>query len=699
MALSVGFLRTIGLTSEPGNAFLQARFYLLKSLTKGLTSGKAKIASILLKPRAKGLKRTMTEKTTIVAHLGESAVLLPQLLSRAFDANDRAKLRMTVLQDALAHAEQPSAPIRKLEGRTLGLDTIALDGTISGARLIDGKTLALPGGKALIEGLCRDIKLMAEPLKTGDIHAAQGFSERIAAVDGELSSLANDVVPRRLISSITSARREGGDTAHLLVMDLHRAINCLSAKTAVESLAGASTHGLEACDRLKVEAFMRGLNRTRHLAFGHPGLGTSATRSGDALIIQNDIGATDAHVIVIRVEGLSVTITYTDVHRARARFFTKLIGHDVNWSTPEEHHVKELTESQFELITGRYEAKTPSELEHFLDALASRLVFMIDWNKARKALRNFVPDEEAKKILRWAAAQDFGHRGFLELGGAEAIFEAVRRVAGARVPYGTRLDAALGVEKTSDFLRQALRVASEGLAAARSIRLLKDEIQALLASEFETMERALLTQIVRHLGISRMLAGMVEDAISADRLAGAQYRQKVAKQARRLEHKADKLTVESREMASRLGVAPAQARKIVDAVEDAMDSLEDAAFFLSLFPKEQNETFARPFKVLVTIAKDGVSHLVRAAEASSCLPDGAQTDVTEALLAIDAVIEAERKADDALRLAMAASIASAQHSTLLPLEFEMTRAVEISTDHLARAALALRERILTELKA
>jgi hypothetical protein len=32
----------------------------------------------------------MTEKTTIVAHLDERPVLLPQLLSRALDANERA---------------------------------------------------------------------------------------------------------------------------------------------------------------------------------------------------------------------------------------------------------------------------------------------------------------------------------------------------------------------------------------------------------------------------------------------------------------------------------------------------------------------------------------------------------------------------------------------------------------------------------
>ncbi len=39
---------------------------------------------------------------------------------------------------------------------------------------------------------------------------------------------------------------------------------------------------------------MRGLNRTAPLAFGHPGLGTTAVRANARLIIQNDIGTTDA---------------------------------------------------------------------------------------------------------------------------------------------------------------------------------------------------------------------------------------------------------------------------------------------------------------------------------------------------------------------------------------------------------------------
>ena len=69
---------------------------------------------------------------------------------------------------------------------------------------------------------------------------------------------------------------------------------------------------------------MRGVERTRTLKFDHPGLDTTATRSGSRLVIQNDIGATDAHVVVIAVEDCTVRITYTDVHLARSKFFAGL---------------------------------------------------------------------------------------------------------------------------------------------------------------------------------------------------------------------------------------------------------------------------------------------------------------------------------------------------------------------------------------
>ena len=117
-----------------------------------------------------------------------------------------------------------------------------------------------------------------------------------------------------------------------------------------------------------------------------------------------------------------------------------------------------------------------------------------------------------------------------------------------------------------------MRVSSQGLAAGRSIGLLKDEIQALLASEFDTLEKALFDVLVRNLGVSRMSAGLIEDAFSGERLASAHYRENVARQARRLEQKADRLTVEGREIASRLATAQGLARHLIDAVEDANDS-------------------------------------------------------------------------------------------------------------------------------
>ncbi len=102
-----------------------------------------------------------------------------------------------------------------------------------------------------------------------------------------------------------------------------------------------------------------------------------------------------------------------------------------------------------------------------------------------------------------------------------------------------------------------------------------------------------------------------------------------------------------------------------------MDALEDTAFLLSVMPAQSEEPFAASLKALAAIAKSGVAHLVRGVEASSLLPEGQQVDVTEALQSADAVIEVEKKADDALRLAISASLAGERDAKHLMLEFEM----------------------------
>ena len=71
-------------------------------------------------------------------------------------------------------------------------------------------------------------------------------------------------------------------------MDLHKALVRLAAACAEADVAGARAYGITASDRPVIEAFMRGLARTRALKFDHPGLDTTVMRSGSRLVIQND---------------------------------------------------------------------------------------------------------------------------------------------------------------------------------------------------------------------------------------------------------------------------------------------------------------------------------------------------------------------------------------------------------------------------
>jgi len=46
------------------------------------------------------------------------------------------------------------------------------------------------------------------------------------------------------------------------------------------------------------------------------------------------------------------------------------------------------------------------------------------------------------------ANNEVGHRAFLELGGADLVFDAIRHVAADRIPYGARLETVLGPKRS-----------------------------------------------------------------------------------------------------------------------------------------------------------------------------------------------------------------------------------------------------------
>ena len=118
---------------------------------------------------------------------------------------------------------------------------------------------------------------------------------------------------------------------------------CTTSPRAIASSCGRSCAGCTATERLR---------------FDHPGLGTIATRSGEALVIQNDLGETDAHVVGRPGDGRIVTITYTDVHLARLLFFQGLFS---LWGSPGRTRAPERSgDARVAFTTSRADGSRPT---------------------------------------------------------------------------------------------------------------------------------------------------------------------------------------------------------------------------------------------------------------------------------------------------------------------------------------------------
>jgi len=89
----------------------------------------------------------MVGKVEIVEALGERTVLLPALIAAALAANDRLKIRLSILQEASAHAAEPGRTALSLERerRAVGLDDPDFAATILSARPLDAATFHAPG--------------------------------------------------------------------------------------------------------------------------------------------------------------------------------------------------------------------------------------------------------------------------------------------------------------------------------------------------------------------------------------------------------------------------------------------------------------------------------------------------------------------------------------------------------------------------
>jgi hypothetical protein len=267
-------------------------------------------------------------KSQVLEAIGETDLKQPIQVNAALAANNRLKYYFSLLQMAIAHAEHPehqSSTLRR-ERLSCGIDDRGLDDVISGTQREDGH-YRLPGCAKVLGRITQDLGVMAMPVLPGGNRTQSNgqFQQRLEQLVSALPKPENDLIEAGAVDAITRAASANADSLHQLVMDLHKALNAMQAELAEERLDGAAVYGIADSDRPLIAAFMAGLNRTAPLKFSHPGLSTTATRAGNRLVIQNDIGTTDAHVIVIHVEGMVVEITYADVHPERLQFLRTML--------------------------------------------------------------------------------------------------------------------------------------------------------------------------------------------------------------------------------------------------------------------------------------------------------------------------------------------------------------------------------------
>ncbi|PXW98696.1 uncharacterized protein Yka (UPF0111/DUF47 family) [Sphaerotilus hippei] len=636
------------------------------------------------------------QKTQAVASLGQHRLMLPAWVKAALSANDRLKVCLTVLQAAAAHAAHPNRDVPDLghEISAAGLNAGWLHDMTTAARRVEDDLL-MPDLPRFVKCLEEDLDTMARPvLETTPSGAAP--HARVRSWLDWLDALPADRLSAADVKSMTHGQRGDGDSLHLLVMDLHKQINRLSGELASEVIDGANAWELQPQDRVLVAAFMRGLNRTAVLKFDHPGLDTAATRDGDRLLLQNDIGTNDAHVLVVQVSGLVVTLTYSDLHRIRLDFFqSMLLPFGAKWSGLESRTNADLNQGEaYSVSTARFDCVDEAALQATLEGIGSRIVFLIDWNRARKRLQAFVSKSDAVAVLAEAARLDIGHRAWLQAGGERLIHAAMQAAGEGAFRIGDRLDEVIGAADAHAFLVSVLRLACDALGRGQPAALVADETRMLLAHHVRqrTSEFELLAE---HAAYCQALAQAVSDGLAHGAERSGKAASKLAARAKLWERKADHLVMQARDKAERQPRWRPVAR-LIEKSDDVADALEEAAFLISLAAEHPlqgwNDDVRQSLGQLAAMVLQATQDHVKALAIARTLgSDSEAADNDAFLVATWQVLQAERQCDALLRTARRTMLAVVRDAPSLMLANDLAGTLELASDRLLAAAYTLRD--------
>jgi len=162
------------------------------------------------------------EKIDALATLGQNDELLkPARVKAALAANDRLKLYLSVLQAADERADRADAPALDLsrEFAAAGVNAPWL-ADLPASAYREGRTLHVPELSRLGVLLREDLRTMARPLE-GDAD----FDARLAHWSAWLEALSPDELVPEQLHALVSGKRGEEDSVHVLIMDLHKALN------------------------------------------------------------------------------------------------------------------------------------------------------------------------------------------------------------------------------------------------------------------------------------------------------------------------------------------------------------------------------------------------------------------------------------------------------------------------------------------
>jgi len=642
----------------------------------------------------------MTEKARIIDALGEPSLLLPALLAEALAANDRVRFYFSLLQAAQLHATHPDCPQPSLasERGAAGIADDSLDALPGLSERIDDGLYRIPQAEKLCGLIAEALDTLLTPLRSAGEQAAASLAARLSALRGQAWCANQDSLSRAQITRLVSGDRDAGDSAQLLAMDMHKALLRLQAQIAAEDIDGASTYDISPADRPLITAFMRGVNETRPLKFDHPGLGTTATRSGERLIVQNDIGTTDAHVLVVHVEKGCVRVTYTDVHIQRLLFFQSLFAHwAVNWDDTRSRTDRDMSDGVYHIRTGTFTANNEAGLSDYLCFLGSRLVFLIDWNRARKRLRLLLPKKESLAVLKWAADENIGHMGWLRAGGEQLVFDALAFAARTPPAFGARLDDTLDRSRAMAFMQFVFRNCSQAQLDRRPDEEIRDALRAELLTCFRCTRQQLIDIAAEHAALSIEIASGLRDCLLD--MAGPEASERIthnASRARHWEHQADELVNLARELQRQNTSHGDFYCTLIEGADDIVDELEEAAFHLGLFPPTPpGAMLLEALGTLASLAVASAQELVKALESARGVRQGGpREDLQDLLESIHHIMAAERQSDDAHRRFKRALINEGGDFRDLYACAECARNLENAADLLLHAALQLRDHVL-----